>query len=981
MDIVIHCGGLPFNGETINKKSLGGSESAAYYMAKGLKEDGHNVTIFTNSQDDGSFDGVTYCFMGQCSEQSPYGDRFHYYAEATPHDVLIVQRNPVGFSHTFAAKVNLLWLHDLALYSQKVQFCENLWNVDGVLTVSQYHKDQVCDVYGLNPDTVYPITNGVDLSLFEANDENKFIKDMDKTNLIYSSRPERGLENLVKEGGIMEMVGNAHHLYVCSYDNVTDQMRPYYEYLWGRCEQLSNVTLLGNLTKRELANVMMKCDAMIYPNNFEEVSCITAMECMASGLPFISSAHAALPETCENSGSVLIPLDGGTVNCKAFADKLMGIHTEGTSFIDGHVNRQLNAAHFYSWDKAVARLEKVIYYIFEKADPVSKCASMLKNSDIMPLRAFIDGPFMPKGIGEGIKKELDICYDFVANNTYEAHYKAYYQYEKDRGVNYGPEKMEGNSRFDYVSEQIRKHLEAKGSGTIIDYGCAHGHYTISLAKLFPDSKFIGVDIEQTNIDKAIDWAKKDNINNVTFIHGEHHNLNDKIDSGAADVIILAEVLEHLPCPDEVVDQMGTYLNDDGITIITTPYGPWEAIGYKAHYPFRAHIWHFEREDLREMYGMHPEFRMAVVPSGQTPTGDPIGSFVCVFGKPKTGSLWPNFERKFKTMSPRQTVSLCMIVKDAEADILRCLKSVEDHVNEVVIGLDRTTSDGTLKIITEWANNLKGSPSVVVENIDSPLETGFDAARNKTIDLASGEWVLWMDSDEVMHHPQAMDKYLRNNQFSGYAIQQHHFTVEPAGLLKTDLPCRLFRNNQGIKFFGVVHEHPEKELNKGVGHVHLIHDLSIAHHGYSTEDVRRGRFSRNIGLMVRDRELYPKRNLGKFLWIRDLAQMCIYDMEHNGNRVSPEMRERAEHGINLWKDLLSDGQTRMCIESLEYYSMLNGFDGEGFHFSFKLGSNKHARADITNTPVIAGYFDSQESINALFSKLVNEGVKDYGSRYF
>jgi hypothetical protein len=57
--ICIHCGGLPFNGETIpSGKSLGGSESAAYFMAKELVKLGHKVVVFTNMPKPGKWDGV-----------------------------------------------------------------------------------------------------------------------------------------------------------------------------------------------------------------------------------------------------------------------------------------------------------------------------------------------------------------------------------------------------------------------------------------------------------------------------------------------------------------------------------------------------------------------------------------------------------------------------------------------------------------------------------------------------------------------------------------------------------------------------------------------------------------------------------------------------------------------------------------------------------------------------------------------------------
>ena len=91
MIIVMHCMGLPFNGDTIKDRSLGGSETAAYYMAKQLAAEGHRVTLFTNTDQGGSYDGVSYVPAGRVTEQRPLGEQFHYYAEGTPHDVLIIQ--------------------------------------------------------------------------------------------------------------------------------------------------------------------------------------------------------------------------------------------------------------------------------------------------------------------------------------------------------------------------------------------------------------------------------------------------------------------------------------------------------------------------------------------------------------------------------------------------------------------------------------------------------------------------------------------------------------------------------------------------------------------------------------------------------------------------------------------------------------------------------------------------------------------------
>ena len=79
MHIAMAVPGMPFNGSTIpDGKSLGGSESAGYYMARELTKRGHSVVVFTNSEQKGNWDGVVYEFLGRPREDMPLGERFHH---------------------------------------------------------------------------------------------------------------------------------------------------------------------------------------------------------------------------------------------------------------------------------------------------------------------------------------------------------------------------------------------------------------------------------------------------------------------------------------------------------------------------------------------------------------------------------------------------------------------------------------------------------------------------------------------------------------------------------------------------------------------------------------------------------------------------------------------------------------------------------------------------------------------------------------
>lgn len=1009
----MHCMGMPFNGNTINERSLGGSETAAYYMAKELAKLGHKVTMFTATDHEEETDGVKYVPHGAPNEREPLGADFHNYAMHTPHDVMIIQRHPKAFMYNWASKINLWWVHDLALKRNKNEVHSMLWNITGILSVSEWHKEQMVKVYGLNPDIVMPITNGVDLSLYEREIEPYEIEDgkvnvphkyelpelVGKTfKMLYTSRPERGLEYLVKPDGIMEQLHELKpeaHLYVCAYDNVTPQMAQMYAALMYRCKELPNVTVLGALTKQELADVQRQCDLHVYPSAFEETSCITAMECMAAGLPMLATEIGALPETTKDAGVMLIP--GGDDLVEKFVSAIIGLAGEDLSIAS---RTQKGKAKKYDWLNVAYGLASIVDHIFNAQGSrlAAKAKELMRNSDIYALHHLISNATKEQIESPIVKKVVDEfmeCYAFMKEDVWDGHYAKYYQYEKDRGVNYGPEKLDGNPRFEVVSGHI---ANLPAGSTVLDYGCAHGHYTINLAKRFPEIQFIGMDITISNIAKARSWAKEEGLTNVSFGVGEYSrdevlrycgsNANienttlNEIEPSSLGAIIAAEVLEHLRSPAECVDYMTKLLKPEGQMIITVPYGPWEAQGYKDHWPWRAHVHHLEREDIYDLWGHFDNFAIKIAPAGQDARGDAIGSYVVTFDTTsdvlehlnRSGTI--DYDRKLFQMNPRGTVSLCMIVHNAENNIRRCLEAAVPQVDEIIINIDPNRSDKSEQVIIDYMAEHWPEKQLSIKTEKSPMEIGFDEARNATLDRASGDWILWLDTDEFMHNGQQMFRFLRTNQYDGYAVAQHHFSMQPLGVMKTDLPTRLFRNNNDIKFFGVVHEHPEKAINEGIGHASILAQVSLAHEGYTDDMTRRGRFQRNIELLVRDREKYPDRKLGKFLWLRDLSQMCGFDMEQ-GSGITDQIIARANRGIEIFEELLEDpSDIRMAADGVEFYSNLARILGGGFEFAVKLDTNVMGQTHIDEVKPVIGYFHSKEHVHKLVDNIINERTKDY-----
>ena len=84
-----------------------------------------------------------------------------------------------------------------------------------------------------------------------------------------------------------------------------------------------------------------------------------------------------------------------------------------------------------------------------------------------------------------------------------------------------------------------------------------------------------------------------------------------------------------------------------------------------------------------------------------------------------------------------TISLCMIVKNEEAVLSRCLDSIKDGVDEIII-VDTGSSDATKEIAARYTDKVYD-----FEWIDD-----FAAARNFSFSKASMDFAMWLDADDI-----------------------------------------------------------------------------------------------------------------------------------------------------------------------------------------------------------------------------------------
>src|SRR5690625_1597651 len=85
-----------------------------------------------------------------------------------------------------------------------------------------------------------------------------------------------------------------------------------------------------------------------------------------------------------------------------------------------------------------------------------------------------------------------------------------------------------------------------------------------------------------------------------------------------------------------------------------------------------------------------------------------------------------------------TVSLCMIVKDEEQVLERCLKSVYDLVEEINV-VDTGSTDKTIEIAKKYTDRV----------FHFKWTGKFKDARNKSFNYATKEYIFYIDADDVL----------------------------------------------------------------------------------------------------------------------------------------------------------------------------------------------------------------------------------------
>ena len=193
---------------------------------------------------------------------------------------------------------------------------------------------------------------------------------------------------------------------------------------------------------------------------------------------------------------------------------------------------------------------------------------------------------------------------------------------------------------------------------------------------------------------------------------------------------------------------------------------------------------------------------------------------------------------------KPALSLCMIVKDKEDYLTKCLMSVMPVVDEIII-VDTGSSDRTKEI----AKVFGGKP------YDFEWADNFLEARNFSLSKATGEWIFVLDAHEVVSQSDCkrLARIVKNDvdRPAAYTVTTRNYVeaVHPAGWTCNNgqypneehgagwYPSgkvRLFTNDNRIRFEGQNHERIEPSLKKlGINTKEC--DILVHHYGQLDKD--------------------------------------------------------------------------------------------------------------------------------------------------
>lgn len=258
------------------------------------------------------------------------------------------------------------------------------------------------------------------------------------------------------------------------------------------------------------------------------------------------------------------------------------------------------------------------------------------------------------------------------------------------------------------------------------------------------------------------------------------------------------------------------------------------------------------------------------------------------------------------------LSACLIVKNEESQLARCLESLKGVADEIIV-VDTGSTDRTLEIAAQYGAKI--GHFAWCED--------FAKARNAALELATQPWCLWIDADEELTPTSVnmLREGLMRPQFGGFFIQiVNMLGTGTEGETYVHAPLRLFRRHEHVRFIGRIHEQIVQGIADLGWRTATLNGVYLNHYGYTREMMAsRDKLERTLRLLTLSIEEEPEFAFHHFnlAMTHSVAQQWV-EAEAAARKAIELMPERAAYEVAthhlLVASLLNRGEFALAVQA-------------------------------------------------------------------
>lgn len=392
--------GLPFDGTTLTKRGLGGSESAIILMARELVKIGFNVTVYNDCESNdckpGNYDGVDYLPLESLNRFDEECDILIGSRSVAPFAGDLIGHSKVqnlpDFSKIFnASKKKILWMHDTFCDGDNiVEHLVDVGRIDELFTLSDFHTMYIsnCDHgkkrnFEVLKNKIFQTRNGIEKHIDWVDVTKK-----DKNLFVYNASVTKGMIPLVEQiwPEVKKRIPDAKLTIIGGFYRFKDGLPDEQEIKW---KELSvnldalkqDVKFTGVIKQDEIAKILSEASYMIYPAAFPETFGISALESLAYNTPLITNRFGALEETAIDSACYKIPYAIEPNGLFPFINTEWQLNMFVNEVVNAYNNPYLHQQKMYAcnavkdictWDTVALQWKQHFYDILKEYLPVNE---------------------------------------------------------------------------------------------------------------------------------------------------------------------------------------------------------------------------------------------------------------------------------------------------------------------------------------------------------------------------------------------------------------------------------------------------------------------------------------------------------------------------------------------------------------------------------------------------------------------------------